>query len=148
LIFSFYQDEKMNNEVFERLRNKCSEEQLAIQKEIAEFDKTISNPEKAIKKAIQLSSKLSTIWTSGKIELKEKLQKLVFPEGISFSRENEGFRTKRVNSIFELIALLSKSSETNKKGINLLLRIYPFQRRERDSNPRTCYSQRFSRPPH
>jgi hypothetical protein len=23
-----------------------------------------------------------------------------------------------------------------------------FQRRERDSNPRTCYSQRFSRPPH
>jgi site-specific DNA recombinase len=115
----FYLYEKMSTEVFERLHHKCKEGLLEIQKELGEYSENISNPQQTIKKAIQISSKLNTMWSSGSIEIKEKLQKLVFPEGISYDRKKEGFRTKRVNTIFELINLFSKALQGNKKGTNL-----------------------------
>ena len=47
---------------------------------------------------------------------KEKLQRLVFPKGIIYTKKKEAFRTEKVNSIFALIADAAKGSEENKKG--------------------------------
>lgn len=47
-----------------------------------------------------------------------KLQKLLFPEGIAYYRKRGGFRTGRVNAIFDRIAKLAGNPDGNNKGTN------------------------------
>ena len=75
-----------------------------------------SNPEKIIKKGIELSGNLSQIWQKGNLEEKQSLQNLVFPEGILFDFKNKVSRTKRVNVIFDSIKSLSDSYVVKKNG--------------------------------
>ena len=55
---------------------------------------------------------------------KEKLQRLVFPKGIIYTKKKEAFRTEKVNSIFALIADAAKGSEENKKGTTKALPLF------------------------
>ena len=78
----------------------------------------ISNLENYITNALTLSSKLSVVWSSSPVGIKEKLQKLIFPKGIYYNRQNEAFRTEKVNSIFAAIAVATQQTPENKKGTN------------------------------
>jgi hypothetical protein len=62
-----------------------------------------SNLEKAINKALKLSSELGKLWSNGGLPQKKKIQDLVFPSGIGYDKSNNRVQTKRVNSIFKLI---------------------------------------------
>lgn len=44
-----------------------------------------------------------------------KLQKVVFPEGLTYDYPNQAYRTPRVNSIILCIAQLARVSEENKE---------------------------------
>jgi len=70
------------------------------------------------REGITLSTQLATSWTSSPIPVKEKLQKFVFPEGVTYNREKGLFLTSKVNSLFEPIARLNSISEgdKNKQG--------------------------------
>lgn len=48
-------------------------------------------------------------------ETKEKLQNLVFPEGIVYDKVKKVFRTNSVNSVFSLIAELTHDSGAKEK---------------------------------
>ena len=63
-----------------------------------------------------MSSRLNEIWTYGDLEQKQKLQRLVFPSGIGYDKQNNRVRTKRVNSIFSSIPLLTKDLDKIKSG--------------------------------
>jgi site-specific DNA recombinase len=67
-------------------------------------------------KAISISSELATVWASGDIREKQRLQKLVFPQGIAFDLKTNTFRTERVNVIFMLMAELVKHTGDKEKG--------------------------------
>lgn len=84
--------------------------------EIQKFSQgeSISNPQIAIAAALKLSSEVATVWASGDVQYKERLQKLVFPQGIIYDRKNRAFRTPKVNSVFSLIASLSSVSGGSK----------------------------------
>jgi len=112
----FYLESKMPQDVFERLKAKCESEIIEIQKEIGKLPESISNPEKAINRALDLSRKLSTTWTLEKIAEKKRLQKLVFPQGVVYERENDAFRTPEIACIFELIAEMTGISSRDKYG--------------------------------
>ena len=81
----------------------------------------ISNLAVYLKNAISLSRKLNTVWAFGDIQLKEDLQKLIFPEGIYYDRKTQSFRTEKVNVIFELIASSSGTPPEKKKGTSYLI---------------------------
>lgn len=70
-----------------------------------------SNLKKAVEKAINFALNLPSLWQSGSIEEKRKLQYMLFPEGIEYDFKNHQFRTFRVNSIFNVISCLPVSSE-------------------------------------
>lgn len=53
--------------------------------------------------------------------LKEKLQKLLFPEGLAYDRQTEAFRTDTINSIIAVIACLTGDSAIMKKGLTTFL---------------------------
>ena len=72
--------------------------------------------QKAIDKALIMSSKLHEIWAYGALDQKRQLQNLVFPSGIGYNKQNDRVQTKRVNSIFSAIPLLTKDLDKIKNG--------------------------------
>ena len=75
-----------------------------------------SNLEKAINKALKISSKLCELWSNGGLPQKRKIQDLVFPSGIDYDKSNNRVQTKRVNSIFKLIPSISDDLKKIKSG--------------------------------
>ena len=63
-----------------------------------------------------MSSTLHEIWISGDLDQKRQIQQLVFPSGIGYDKQNDRVQTKRVNSIFSAIPLLTKDLDKIKSG--------------------------------
>jgi site-specific DNA recombinase len=63
-----------------------------------------------------MSSKLHEIWAYGDLDQKRQLQNLVFPSGIGYNKQNDRVQTKRVNSIFSAIPLLTRDLDKIKNG--------------------------------
>jgi site-specific DNA recombinase len=112
---SYYVTKDMNKETYDKFYSRFETERKDVIKKMSQLTSGISNPIATIEKAIDLSVGLATEWEFGDVDRKEKLQKLVFPEGIVYDKKKGAFRTERVNSIFELIASLTSISGQNEK---------------------------------
>jgi site-specific DNA recombinase len=109
---------EMSKEMFHKFYVKYTQERSEIIRQMEDCQLTISNHSEAINEALHLSTKLNTVWASGDIKLKENLQKLIFPDGISYDRKTGAFRTEKVNSIFYAVASSSNDCGGKKKGTN------------------------------
>ena len=69
-----------------------------------------------LNKALKMSSNLNELWVSGDLPQKKKIQNLVFPSGIGYDKLKGKVRTKRINSIFSSIPLLSRDLAKIKSG--------------------------------
>lgn len=108
-------NEEIEKEMFKKYTDLFKIEKREIQKKIELLPKKSSNFENCIEKAIKLSTKLNTVWDSADYIEKQKLQYLVFPNGMSFDKKNMECRTERVNSIFSAIADIVKVTNSSKK---------------------------------
>jgi len=63
-----------------------------------------------------MSSNLSELWASGDLPQKKKIQSLVFPSGIGYDKLKGRVQTKKVNSIFSSIPLITKDLMKIKSG--------------------------------
>ncbi len=97
------------------------EEQALILKEIDKCECGISNLKEMLKNALNLCLNLATVWRKGSIGIEEKLQKLLFPEGLAYDKEIRAFRTQTPNSIIAAIARLAGDSAITKKGLTPFL---------------------------
>lgn len=102
--------EEIDKEMFAKYKQKFTTERGQIEQEMAKGINRVSNLEKCIETAIQFSAKLPSMWTFGGYEAKQKLQYLLFPEGIVYDKRSDYCRTPRVNSVFSYIAALSSVS--------------------------------------
>jgi site-specific DNA recombinase len=122
---------EMNKETFEKFNSRFQEEKKTIEENLQKCSCSISNLSSFVQEAISLSTKLNAVWASSVFSTKEKLQKLIFPEGVYYDRKNGSFRTEKINFIFCLIEANSGSCEANKKRTNdLLNRLSPLAERE------------------
>lgn len=71
-----------------------------------------SNLEKCLTICTDLSQNLSKYWASGSMDVKLRLQKLIFPEGITIDVKNRVLRTKKVNMMFDVKPCKSSGWET------------------------------------
>jgi len=108
--------EDIDKEMFTRYKEKFADECAELEKQMAVSTNKLSNLEKYINKAIEYASNLAPMWALADYGEKQRLQFLVFPEGISYNREKDSFRTLRVNSVFSCIASLAQVSGQNKNG--------------------------------
>ena len=77
---------------------------------------TNSNHEDLLSKAVNFSVKLPTTWASANVNEKENIQKLIFPDVVTYNRKNGTFRTEKINEVFRCIATLNCITTENKKG--------------------------------
>ena len=108
-------NDELKKELFDKYNERFRIEKREIQQKLELLPKKSSNLEKCIEKAIKLSSKLNTAWDLADYSNKQKLQYLMFPDGMFYNKKNNLCRTIRVNSIFSAIAELSRLSREGKR---------------------------------
>lgn len=87
-----------------------------MKKEISENEGLdSSNLDFIINKAVDIAGNLSKIWHSGDYTTKQRIQYLVFPDGIRYNKKNDQILTSKVNAVFSCIHLLK--GDTGEKKI-------------------------------
>ena len=120
----YYLGKKVPEDVYLRLRTKLAKEKGDLVELLSNLDVESSNLKTYFRWGITISTELTTRWDSSLVPQKEKLQKFVFPEGVTYNREKGLFLTSKVNSLFEPIARLNSISGGDKEkqdGIKAVL---------------------------
>ncbi|MEI7723833.1 MAG: hypothetical protein WCK09_01950 [Bacteroidota bacterium] len=84
----------------------------------AKFEGTgleIPNLDIKVEKAIDFSQNVSKYWLSGNLDIKRRIQKLVFPEVLVLDTQKRLYLTSKINALFsEKQAFIRLSEETKK----------------------------------
>jgi site-specific DNA recombinase len=107
---------EIDREMFERYRQKFGQEKQALEAELQKGKGKLSNFSEYVEKSLLMASQLASLWQQGEQPVQEKLQYLLFPEGVQYEHEKGQYRTGRMNAIFSLIHSLSTASNTKKEG--------------------------------
>ncbi len=113
--------EEIDRDMFTRYKEKFTAERQELEQRLAKSASSLSNLENCIENALDCALKLAPTWDSGDYGERQRLQFLVFPDGIAYDREKDTYRTGRANEIFRYMAGLAqvlakkKTGETNPK---------------------------------
>ena len=107
---------EITHDLYQKYTAQYQSEKVELWNEISKSDFESSNFEKPIKKAIEISRNPLQIWHSIDYDNKQRLQFLMFPEGLMYNKENNTVRTFRVNNVFSLISSTARVLDENKKG--------------------------------
>ena len=83
----------------------------------------LSNPTQFINNSLKLVTKPAKIWRESDLMSQRSLQKLIFPEGLMYSKKKREYRTPRIHSIFTVIHGLqspTKEKTRSTNGVNLV----------------------------
>lgn len=106
---------EIERSIYEKSSNKLKAEIKQLSSELEQSSVKISNPSLLIDKSLAFACELASWWEKGDYQEKKMVQEILFPEGITFDKENDAFRTSSVNKVIELIAQLSEGCEQNKR---------------------------------
>lgn len=109
---------KINEEIYKSSKEIVSDQLMELEAELRKVDIKISNPHKFVDFALKISQNLNKIWDSGNTQIKQAIQKLVFPKGISFDTATMNYRTNSVNGLFASITGLARGLGGNEKGFS------------------------------
>jgi site-specific DNA recombinase len=111
--------EEIPSELYYKYVAKYSGEKEEVEVELSKTLE-VSNLDGCVDTAIDLAINLPKRWLAGDYNIKQRLQNLIFPEGISYSRETDQCRTTRINYMFLYLAYLKQVTLKMKRGIPVL----------------------------
>jgi site-specific DNA recombinase len=111
-----YLADQIDEALYQKHATKVKEELAKLNRDLISKGLDGSNLETAVEKCLSIAQNISQAWVSADYQSKQRLQKLVFPDGILYNKEKGVVRTPRVNSLFAAIPLLTKVSDEKEKG--------------------------------
>ena len=109
-------NEEVKPDLYEKFSAKFKQEQWEIEQQIGGCPVSASNLEYYINRSIEFCTELPALWASGSFQDKQKLQKLLFKEGIYYNKQKDETRTTKINSVFLLNASLKGITGGKKNG--------------------------------
>ena len=109
----------IEKEVYQNYKAKYQKELSEIAEELQRNSFMSSNLENCIQKGIKLAQNLGGAWDTADFKTKQQIQKLVFPDGMLYKKQNDVLRTERVNTLFILIAEKSTPYKEKNNGDKL-----------------------------
>ena len=103
------------SDVYEVTRRNLDKQMEELDIEIKMLSDKNSNLEIDVAKAILTSCKLGDSWKSGNFEMRQKIQKMVSPDGLNWDREKENYRTISENEALRVFRLFSESYRSGEK---------------------------------
>ena len=107
---------EIDKDLYQKYRAIFMEEKDQLEKEMAISDFDSSNLEKAINKTIAITGNALQIWLSSDYDDKQRLQYLIFPDGIRYNKKNRAVLTPKINSVFTCVTAAASVLKENKKG--------------------------------
>ena len=112
-----YVEEEINSDLYNKYSEKYLSEKGELEDKIMKASKKSSNLGNCIDISLQIASEIGEKWVLSDYVGKQKIQALVFPEGITFSKKKEEVRTPRINFVFLYLAYLQQLIGNKKSGI-------------------------------
>ncbi|EDP97315.1 recombinase family protein [Kordia algicida OT-1] len=109
---------EINMELYSKHNEKLKLEYQAIEKEIQNSTIEKSKFDLYVENSIKLLANLPTTWELSNCVVKQKLQNLLFPNGIRYNRQNDRYLSFEVNPILDITSKLSISYNKNKTSTN------------------------------
>lgn len=91
-------DEELYSEMKSNLESKIFE----IKKKMGEGSEELSNLDNYVSKSVTISKNINKYWDENGIEIKKRVQELVFPNGVVLDIKNRQYLTNEVNTVFEI----------------------------------------------
>ena len=110
---------EIDEEIYEMTNKDLQEKLDNIERGLAECRKNLSNLDGEVDDILAMCCKLDSLWRDGSLETCQKLQNLLFPNGILWDKEKDNYRTFDENEALSIIARLSVNYK-NKKEENSL----------------------------
>lgn len=107
-------NEEIPYSLFLEFQASYEQERKEIQKNLDITPKGVSNPEECVDLAIQYALKLPSLWSLAEYREKQRLQFMVFPEGIFYNRKTDECRTGKVTGVFAYMAELERGLRESK----------------------------------
>ena len=101
-------------ELYQEFVGEYEAEKKKITDKLAKASKGVSNPELCVEFAVDYSAKLATTWAFSTYTDRQRLQFLLFPEGIFYNRTEDKCRTTGINPVFRYIEDLERVLAQNK----------------------------------
>ena len=106
-------------DVYETTIRSINTQLEGIDIELTRISKSTSNLSFDVERILLTACQLSSLWSNGSLDIRQKIQNLAFPEGVKWDREKDIPRTDVENEALRVIRLLSttcKSIEKEKAG--------------------------------
>ncbi len=126
-----FMNDSISKDLYEKYTMKYKEELSNLKADLGKYNMNGSNLEIAVEKCLSIAQNVSSTWVTASYDNKQRLQQLIFPEGVMYDKKNEAVRTLRTNSLFASITPLVRVLEKNKKGDSIK------NRQKSSSVPRT-----------
>ncbi|MEZ4923128.1 MAG: recombinase family protein [Crocinitomicaceae bacterium] len=107
---------EITKELYQKYKAEFEEELIKIRRQLENSRFKLSNLENALAKAMKFALKLPEMWQNGNLEVKRRIQKIVFPDGIRYDHQNHTYRTTRVNLLFAGIPLIQEDLLKKENG--------------------------------
>ena len=109
--------EEISQEMFLKFQAKFKLEALEIRKKLEKSSIQVSNLDRCVDTVLNYSVNLHEMWDSEGYKERQRLQYLLFPQGIYYNKKTNECRTTGLKSPFVWIALQSQALSGNKVGI-------------------------------
>jgi hypothetical protein len=109
-------NDEINETLYQKFREKYRLNIDQIESEYASCKNQLSNLEKAVDKCMRIALDLPSMWRNSTYIRKQRIQNLLFPEGINYSRKNDDYRTLKINLLFSVIPYLTGLAKGKKNG--------------------------------
>lgn len=107
-------EEEITYDLYLEFKGEYEKEKKELQDELANSGNGVSNPQECVDFALDYSLKLPSLWSSAGYTERQRLQFLIFPEGIFYNRKEDECRTHNANGAFQYIAELKRLLEESK----------------------------------
>ena len=107
---------EIDKELYQKFITKYKKERAEITKEIEGNKFKNSNLENRLEKYCSILRNVPLLWTSNDYRGKLELQELLFPQGITFNKENNTFRTPEINQVAFIMSQLARDAAGQTKG--------------------------------
>ena len=114
-------DDLIDNTIYQSKKMEIDNKLSELNQKLQELNVDLSNLDNKLDKAVKILGNISKIWGYGSIGVKQKIQNLIFPNGIVIDPKNREYRTSNIQVIFQIILDLTRDTEGQKKDspINL-----------------------------
>ena len=110
---------EIDEEIYEMTNKDLQEKLDNIERGLAECRRELSNLDNEVDEILSMCCKLDCLWKDAPLETCQRLQNLLFPNGILWDKENDDYRTFDENEALSIIARISTSCKKEKEENSL-----------------------------